>query len=234
MKKIGRYIIILIVVIALWNSFLIAPLKVFTIFLHELGHTIMAFLFGYGIKEFKINFDQSGYTVAVTKGWFSNFMVANGGYLGSVIFASLILYLGRTNFKKYVLGSLAIIFLLVTIKFSSFSPALLYAVLFAGMVIVLYMLQNEKVNSWIIDILGISSVAYAIYDTFVDTILLQLNIYFNIIKGWSVNQPVTDAVQLQHMTGIPAIVWGIIWFGIALLAVNATVFKTGGTSKSRR
>ena len=226
MRGMGRYIVILIAVLALWNTYIMKPLKIFAVFLHELGHTLMAFIFGYGIIGFKVNLNESGHTIVQSKGWFSSFMIANGGYLGTVLFALLILYLKRTPVKKYILGSVAIIFLAITIKFSAFSFALLYSVLFAAIIILLYMLQKDNVNEWVIDILGISSVAYAIYDTFVDVILLQLNLQFHLIQGWKVNQPLTDAAQLAKLTGIPAIIWGILWLAISLLAVNAVLLKS--------
>ncbi|MCX7921944.1 MAG: M50 family metallopeptidase [Clostridia bacterium] len=230
MKQIWRYLLILILVLVLWNTIIMKPLKIFTVFLHELGHALMAFIFGYGIQGFKVNMNESGHTLVQAKGWFSMFMIANGGYLGSVLFALLILCLKRTFFKKYIMGTIAIVFLFVTIKFSGFSFALLYSVIFAAIVLVLYMAQNDKLTDWVIDIIGIASVAYAIYDTFVDTILLQINIYLHLITGWY-KQPVTDAVQLSKMTGIPAIVWGFIWLAIALFAVNATLIKP---SKGKR
>lgn len=233
MKGLGRYILILVAVLALWNTYILKPLKIFAVFLHELGHTLMAFVFGYGITEFKVNLNESGHTLVQSKGWFSSFMIANGGYLGTVLFALLILYLKRTRAKKYLLGSIAILFLTITIKFSSFSFALLYAILFAVVIILLYMLQKENVNDWVIDIIGISSVAYAIYDTLVDVILLQINLQFRLIQGWKVKQPFTDAAQLAQLTGIPAIIWGILWLAISLLAVNAVLLKSQG-SRGRR
>lgn len=233
MKGLGRYILILVAVLALWNTYILKPLKIFAVFLHELGHTLMAFVFGYGITEFKVNLNESGHTLVQSKGWFSSFMIANGGYLGTVLFALLILYLKRTRAKKYLLGSVAILFLIITIKFSSFSFALLYAILFAVVIILLYMLQRENVNDWVIDIIGISSVAYAVYDTLVDVILLQINLQFRLIQGWKVKQPFTDAAQLAQLTGIPAIIWGILWLAISLLAVNAVLLKSQ-SSRGRR
>ena len=225
MKNNLRYIFILVAVLALWNTIIIKPLKVFAVFLHELGHTIMAFLFGYGILEFKVNLNESGHTLVQSKGWFSSFMIANAGYLGTVLLGLLILYLGRTRVKKYIPGSIAIIFLLVTIRYSALSFALLYAALFTVAVVLLYMLQRDAVTEWVIDIIGISSLAYAIYDTFVDVILVQINIKFGIIQGWNVTQPVTDAVQLSYLTGIPSLIWGIIWLAISIFAMYIVLFK---------
>jgi len=233
MKQTGRYFLILLVVIVLWNTTIIKPLRLFAVFLHELGHAFMALIFGYGIQAFKVNLNESGYVISQSKGWFSSFMIANGGYLGSVFFALLILYLKRTRFKKLILGSAAIVLLAVSIRFSGFSFTLLYSIIFAVFVIALYMIQNEKLNDWVIDIFGIGSVAYAIYDTFVDTVLLQINLKLHLIKGWKVEQPQTDAAQLAEMTHIPALVWGLIWLCIAIIAVNAVLLKGKGT-KSRR
>ena len=84
MKQKGRYVIILIVVILLWNTIVIKPLKIFTVFLHELGHSLMAVIFGNGIKGFRINLDESGYAITMPKNELSAFIIANGGYLGSV------------------------------------------------------------------------------------------------------------------------------------------------------
>ncbi|MCX7746745.1 MAG: M50 family metallopeptidase [Clostridia bacterium] len=231
MKQIGRYIVILIVIMALWNTVIVKPLKVFTVYLHELGHTVMAFVFGYGIKEFKVNYNEGGYTVVQAKGWFSEFMIANGGYLGSVFLALLILYLRKTSFKKYIMGSLAIVFLIISLKYSSFrSFTPYYSIMFAAVVLALYMIQNEKLNDWVIDIVGISSLAYAFYDTFVDTILLQINLKLHLIEDWR-GGPVTDAMKLAEMTYIPAVVWGTLWILVAVLASKAVLLKAPSKGK---
>lgn len=233
MKQTGRYLAILAVVIILWNTVIIKPLKLFTVFLHELGHALMAFIFGYGIQGFRVNLDESGYTLVQAKGWFSNFMITNGGYLGSLLFALLILYLKRTAFRKFILGAVALLLLVVSVRFSGISFTLLYTALFAAFVLLVYMIQNDTVNDWIIDIIGVSSVAYAVYDTFVDTILLQLNLQLHLIQGWKVEQPMTDAVRLAQLTHIPAILWGILWLGISIFAINAAILRPK-TSKGRK
>ena len=226
MKNLGRYVLILTAVLVLWNTVVIKPLKLFAVFLHELGHSLLAVIFGAGIQGFRVNLDESGYALVQTKGWFSTFMVANGGYLGSVLFALLILYVKRTRLKEYILGIAAVILLAVSIRFSGLSFTLLYAAIFAACVILVYMLRNEKLNDWVVDILGIAAVAYAVYDTFVDTILLQLNLTFHMIRGWRVEQPATDAAQLAQMTGIPAMVWGVIWLFIALAGIQAVLLRS--------
>lgn len=229
MKSAGRYIIILIAVIALWNTVVIKPLKIFAVFLHELGHSLMSAVFGYGIQGISISLDESGYALTLPKNGFSAFVIANGGYLGSVLFALLILYLKRTSLKKYILGTAAILLVGVSIAYGQSLFTIIYAAIFAGIVLILYMLHNEKINDLVIDIIGVSSAAYAVYDTFVDTILLEINLRLHWIRGWAAERPITDAVQLQNMTHIPAVVWGIIWLIIACMALFS-IIRDGGRS----
>ncbi|MDP4180267.1 MAG: M50 family metallopeptidase [Bacillota bacterium] len=228
MKSIWRYLLILISILALWNTVIIKPLKLFTVFLHELGHSLMALIFGYGISGIRINFNESGYALVKTKGWLSQILTLNGGYLGSLFFALLILSLKKTPVRKYLLGIISIVFLAVSIRFGGFSFTLLYSIIFAVIVMLIYMIHNDKVIDWALDIIGISSVAYAIYDTFVDTILVQFKFPLQMIGG---KAGVSDAEQLSHIWPyIPAFIWGVFWLVISLLAIYLLLVKSGGSS----
>ncbi len=224
MKQTGRFFIIFISLMVLWNTIIIKPIKLFTVFLHELGHAFMAIVTGGNITALKIYFNESGYVTSLPKDSFSAFLIANGGYLGSVLFAICILVLKNTRFKKYIIGVIAIIFLAVTFRYSGIiSFTMLYSVIFAGFAIVIYMIQNDKLNDWVIEIIGIGSITYAIYDTFVDTVLMQINYQFGLFS-WG-KMPVTDAVQLANLTHIPSIVWGVVWLTISIFAIYTTLFK---------
>ncbi|HEY5562374.1 MAG TPA: M50 family metallopeptidase [Clostridiaceae bacterium] len=231
MKQTGRFFIIFIALMVFWNTIVIKPIKLFTVFLHELGHAFMALVTGSNIIELKIYFNESGHVNSLPKDWLSAFLIANGGYLGSVLFAICILLLKNTKFKKYIIGVIAIIFLAVTFKYSGIiSFTMLYSVIFTIFALIVYMIQNEKLNDWVIEIIGIGSVTYAIYDTFVDTILMQINNQFGLFSLGKM--PVTDAVQLAKLTHIPSIVWGIVWLAISIVAIYTILFKR--KSKSSR
>ncbi|HEX2925731.1 MAG TPA: M50 family metallopeptidase [Ruminiclostridium sp.] len=233
MKQTGRFLIIFVSLMVLWNTFLVKPIKLFTVFLHELGHAFMALVTGSGITELKIYFNESGHVMSLPNNWWSAFLIANGGYLGSVLFAILILVLKNTGFRKYIIGTIAIIFLAVTFRYSGiFSFTMLYSVIFAAFALILYMIQNDKLNGWVIEIIGIGSVTYAIYDTLVDTVLMQLNYRFDLFRTGSM--PTTDAVTLSRLTHIPAMVWGLIWLGLAGFTVYAVFLKSRGRGSGRK
>lgn len=232
MKQNTRFFIIFIMLMVLWNTIVIKPIKLFTVFMHELGHAFMALVTGSGITDLKIFFNESGHVNSLPKDWLSAFLIANGGYLGSVLFAACILLIKNTKFKKYIIGVIAIIFLVVTFKYSEIiSFTMLYSVIFTVFAIIVYMIQNDKVNDWAIEIIGIGSITYAIYDTFVDTVLLQVNYQFGLFNLGEM--PVTDAVQLARLTHIPAVVWGIAWLAVSVLVIYKIVFKRKGRASRR-
>lgn len=234
MKQTWRVLIIFVVLLALWNTIIVKPIKLFTVFLHEIGHAFMAMVTGSNITGLSIYFNESGHVTSLPKDWLSAFLIANGGYLGSVLFAICILLLKNTKFKKYIIGFIAIIFLGVTFKYSGIiSFTMLYSVIFAAFAIIVYMIQNERLHDWVIEIIGIGSVTYAIYDTFVDTVLLQVNDMFGLFRVGQM--PVTDAVLIARLTHIPAVVWGVLWLAISIFAVYVILFrKKGGSGRSAK
>lgn len=223
MNQTSRFLIIFIALMVLWNTIIIKPIKLFTVFLHEIGHAFMAFITGSGVTELKIYFNESGHVASLPKDWFSAFFIANGGYLGSVVFAICILLLRNTAFRKYIIGVIAILLMAVTLKYSGIiSFTMLYSILFTVFALIVYMIQSERLNEWVIEIIGIGSITYAIYDTFVDTVLLQLNYQLGLFKLG--DMPVTDAVQLAKLTHIPAIAWGLMWLAVSLFAIYKIIF----------
>jgi len=92
------------------------------------------------------------------------------------------------------------------------------------------MIQRGGVEEIAIDVVAMSSVAYIIYETLVDTVLFKINQQFSIIKGWNTGIPL-DMARLKNITGLPELLWAVVWIVIAVLVINAVVLKMGGTGK---
>jgi hypothetical protein len=218
-KQIWRLLLVTAVVLLLWNTQIIQPLKGFAIAMYQLGQALMAFIFSNGGRGYQLS-------------TFTRFMIICGGYLGGVIFAAFILYFRKTALKKYILGTLAILFLLATLKISGFvSFPMLYSVVFAIFVLMLYMVQNEKVYDWAIDVIVALSIAFTVYDVLVATIFRQLNLQFHFMKDWAQNYPTTGAEKMGELTHLPALLWGIIWLFIVGFAI---VFYTYRKPRARK
>lgn len=230
MKTVWKYLTILITIVLLWNQVILKPFRILSIFLHKTGHAVTAFLFGYGSDAFSVAFGAIGDSVINAEGWFPSFVIANGGYLGSVLFFVLIMFLKRTSAKKYLLGSLAIIYLFISISGPALRGAVLYAAIFVAITVLLNMIQRDGIEEIVIDVVAMSSIAYIIYETFVATILFELNQHFSIIQGWNSGLPL-DIARLSSITGLPELLWAVLWIAISVLVLNAVVLKT---AKSRK
>jgi len=92
-----------VVFVVLFDSPLVYPFRLFVVFLHELGHGVVALLTGGRIVSIAISSDEGG--VCVTQGGVP-FLVLNAGYLGSLLFGALFLLLGarRRNARPVVLA----------------------------------------------------------------------------------------------------------------------------------
>ncbi|GAE87448.1 M50 family metallopeptidase [Acetivibrio straminisolvens] len=230
MKTIWKYLMILIAVVLLWNQIVLKPFRILSAFFHKVGHAIAAFLFGYGSNAFKVVFGSMGDTMVSAQGWFPSFVISNGGYLGSMLFFVLIMFLKRTSAKKYLLGSLAIIYLFISVSVPALRGTVLYAAIFTAIAILLYMIQRDVIEEIVIDVVAMSSIAYIIYETLVDTVLFKINQHFSIVKGWNAGIPL-DIARLRSITRLPELLWAIVWIAISVLVLNAVVLKM---TKARR
>lgn len=230
MKNIWKYLLILAVLVALWNQTLISPFKALSTIFHKIGHAIAAALFGFGTTAFSVTFGSSLDAIPQTKSWIASFVVANSGYISGLLFSVLIFFLKRTSAKKYLVGSITIMYLVFSIVFASSLGALVTSLVFAIVAILVLMIPNDSMNEIMIDFIGISAVALIIYDTFVDTLLLKLNQQLTIMKVWSSNPP-SDILRLADLTGFPSLVWGLIWLTISVFSLNMLLIKFAGNKK---
>ncbi|AEV69103.1 M50 family metallopeptidase [Acetivibrio clariflavus] len=224
MKNTWRYLLIQTILIILWNQVIVSPFRAVSLIFHKFGHALSAVIFGHGLTVFKTVFGNSRDIIFSGDSWIASFIMANGGYISSILFCLLVFFLKKTKVRKFLLGSTAIIYIVFCIAFASSVETTISALIFSLIVILVLMIQTDGINDLMLDIIGISMAAYVIYDAFVDTILLNLNNRFSIVRSWSANPP-GDMVRLAELTGFPVIVWGIIWFAIAVVSVNILLIK---------
>lgn len=94
----GSRVLILILLVVLlvffWNSPVLVPVKVFVVYLHEISHALAAYLTGGEVLALSVNWNESGY-VRSRGGVFP--VIAMAGYLGSMIWGSVMLHLALKN-----------------------------------------------------------------------------------------------------------------------------------------
>jgi hypothetical protein len=182
----------------LWHTPVLYPFKLLTIYVHELGHALAGLATGAKIDGIEVHANEGG--VCHLRGG-NMWLILPAGYLGSAVFGSLLVLLGILSLKAALFAKVAAVLLIVALVVSLWwADSWLtrgIAVGFVALIGFLWWFQNGVGLRYLINFIGTMSALYAIYDIYDDTIRRSV--------------PESDASLMAKKTGIPAIVWGLIW-----------------------
>jgi hypothetical protein len=195
------------VFVVLFDSPFVYPFRLFVVFLHEVSHGVAAILTGGRIVSIGLGADEGG--VCVTRGGWP-FLILNAGYLGSLLWGAAFLALGanRRNAPP-VLGAIGVFTLVATALYVRTPFGLVYAAL-AGLVLVVVAAKLPVAASEaLLAAIGAMSALYAVADVASD-----------VLRRHSSQ---SDAAALARLTGVPAVVWGVLWIGVSIAVLVALV-----------
>ncbi|MBI4601148.1 MAG: M50 family metallopeptidase [Planctomycetes bacterium] len=202
-KELATLLAIGLAVVFLWDTVAVYPLKVLVVFLHELSHALAALLTGGSVQEIRVDPDQGGSCVTVGG---SRFVTLSAGYLGSLAWGGAVLVLAtRTRHDRKIAGVLGAVLVAATLAYvrplGSFGFAFGAA---AGALMLLAAARlSHGANDWILKVIGLTSCLYAVLDIKSDVL--------------DRSQAPSDAAMLAEATGVPTLVWGIVWISAAAL-----------------
>jgi hypothetical protein len=216
--------IMFVLSVVLWNTFLLYPVKLFVVALHELSHGLAAILIGGKIDHIQIN-DQIGgycaYYLPGDAGIFSKSVVASAGYLGSMIWGSLIFFLAsRTQWDRritLIIGCIVLILTLFVIKSGEWF-GILFCFSFAALLFASYKWLPHGFHDIFLKFLGLTSCLYVIID-----------IKEDLIDRTAIG---SDADAIAKMVGSPwlsvpiGIVWIILALGLLFFTLKLSYRKT--------
>ena len=193
--------------VLLFDSVVVYPFRLFVVFLHEVGHGVAAVLTGGSGVSIGISPDEGG--VCVTRGGIP-FLVLNAGYLGSLLFGALFLLLGvRRRNARPVVGAIGVFTVAAALFYVRSWFGFGYT-LAAGLLLVLVAARlRPAASEWALAAIGSMSMLYAVADVASDVVFRH--------PGAS------DAAALARLTGVPALVWGLLWIGLSLGVLAAVV-----------
>ena len=185
----------------LWETWVVTPLKLFVVLLHEISHGMASLATGGTIERIVITADQGG---ACYCGGGDAFLTLSAGYLGSLLWGALLVLLAsrfasRAGWFTAVIGVTVGV---ISVLFIRNPFGLLFGVASAAALVAAARYLSPGANSRILWVLGLTSCLYAVLD----------------IKSDIIDRPElrSDAAMLAEMTGVPALLWGILWIGAAL------------------
>jgi Peptidase M50B-like len=203
-----------------WGPILLYPFKLFTTWIHECGHAVMAVIVGGSVSSITIEPDTSGLTRSlVPASRIAQGLVASSGYLGASIVGCLLMAATRIERRaRPILWGIGAFMLLTVVLWMR---NLFGALVVLGWGIALLALARNgsgRVSRFIVSVLAIQVALNAVYD---------IRVLF-LVNGRS------DAQTMARLFVAPAWVWASLWM-IASVAMFAWTLKlTSGASGRRR
>lgn len=226
-------VIATIITVAVWfipyAEYLVYPIRLFVTFIHESSHAIVALITGGSVQSLTIASDGSGVVYSAPSSLFGALFTSSAGYLGTTIFGVLLLYLMRKNVASQKvlfslgagIGLITLIFgiifpvfnfLSLNVPFSSVAFTVVVGILLAVGLMALAFYASEKVANFAIAFLAVQCLLNALSD-------LKTLFFINapLIGHDNIS---SDAGNMASATGIPAIIWTVIWIAISVAVVG--------------
>jgi len=189
-----------------WDAWWLFPLRMLVVAAHEASHALTAIATGGEVVEVGLDIREGGH--AITRGGI-HVLVLNAGYLGSLLWGVALLGLTRT--RAGARGMALLLGLgLVGMAAAWVRPVLSFGfayALVAGLALgALGLRASEGVTRLVLRGVGVFSVLYAFLD-------VRDDVFFS--------DGLSDAALLARVTGIPAVVWGVLWCAAGLAVLVA-------------
>ena len=185
----------------LWDTRILYPLKIFVVFLHELSHGIAAILGGGSIQRIEISPNQGGVCHC---GGGIRFLTLTSGYLGSLLWGvAMLLVVGAKRIWHLVsLVGLGVLVATVSLLYVRNGFGLTFGLMFGLALIGVAKYLPSEIQTMTLTVLGLTSCLYAVWD----------------IKSDVIDRPGirSDASMLADLTGVPTVLSGVLWIGIAV------------------
>jgi peptidase M50B-like protein len=205
-------------------AYIVYPLQLFATFIHEGGHVLAALLTGGSVASLTVSPDTSGEVFSTTGGWFSQLFVSSAGYLGTTAFGAGLLAWLRFGFSAR-LGLLisAGIVAVLTVFFGFFAPilSLFQSVTFGSFLFTLF--SGALLSIGLAAIAKYADMKWTNFAFAFLAVQCLLNAVFSLLELvliTSLTNAHSDAANMAAATGIPAIMWAILWIGISIAMIS--------------
>ena len=192
----------------LWPSLVVAPLRLLVVLFHEISHGIAAVATGGAIREIAVTARESGWCDCPGG---NAFLTLSAGYLGSLAWGAAMVAAatagGRT--ARIALGALGAVLVAVSLLYVRSLFTLLLSLGFGTALLLAAQRLRARGAAWTLAVLGLTSCFYVPLDLRSDVLQRP-------------GAP-SDASALAALTGIPALVWGVVWTAIALVVAGWAV-----------
>ncbi len=220
--SIGLWLLSIYLPIVNW---LFYPLQLFATFIHEGGHVLAAVLTGSHVQSLTVSPDGSGVVWSRGSGGLSQLFISSAGYVGTTAFAVLLLVwmrYGRSSraalyFSAAFVAVMTLVFGVIAPVWNLFANVSIGSVgftVFAGFALAagLSAIAHYAPLKWVN-----FAVAFIAVQSLLNAVFSLTTLFF--ISATSTTH--SDAVNMAEATGIPAILWVIIWIAVSVVIISA-------------
>lgn len=193
-----------------WIGLLFYPFQLLGTFVHEISHGLAAIGTGGEFQRFAVHPDLSG--IAWSAGGI-RWVIASAGYVGSALVGGALLVItARGVPARSVLALAGIVLGVLCLVFVRNVFGIVSGMMLAGALILAGERLQPMAAYGLLLFLAVQLILDAM-DNVVDLILISAN-----------HQTVlTDARLMELETGVPALVWAVVWCGIALIILAGSL-----------
>ena len=154
----------------LWNTFVLKPIKLLAVFIHEMSHAIACWMTCGTVKGIEVYTNEGGVTKYV--GGVRIFVIP-AGYLGTAFWGGAFTVLSSQRVASTVIASLMIAALILTLKFSPNKTVVGISFGFIGLNLLVIFLEWFVFSPLLVFVVlyyGVSIGTFAVYDIYDDLI----------------------------------------------------------------
>ena len=191
-----------------WHSPVLWPVKVLVVLFHELGHAIATWATGGTVVEIGLSPQQGGHALSAGG---MRLAILNAGYLGSLLWGILLLAVARRRTSARAgLAALGLVVVVTTVWLVR--PIIGFGFGFGAVMGVVLIACSRLLPATAAQVvlrgLGVFSILYALFDIRDDVFLADAT-------------ALTDASMLAAETGVPSMIWGVLWLALGIGVVWA-------------
>lgn len=214
-KTVQIMLLILIVSLICWKMpfahIFLYPFKLFVTTVHEACHALVARLTGGNVQMISIAPDESGLTLSAGG---IRPLISMAGYLGTAIFGGMLIWWGKRPAEaRFILQMIGTVILALTVFYGGGGIFSFVSMLIIGAAILwISRKANDAACHMFLLMLAVQTTLNSVLD--IQTLFLAS------VMG----AQHSDARNMEAMTGIPAIVWSILWGAIALCILTFSLW----------
>ena len=195
-----------------WGPLILYPFTLFTTWVHECGHALMAVVLGGSVAAITIQPDTSGLTQSlIPSGRITQGLVASAGYLGASVVGCLLMAATRVERRaRPILWGIGAFMLLTLVLWMRNLFGALVVLGWGVALLALARKRSGRAPRFVLSVLAIQVALNAIFD---------LRILF-FVRGRS------DADAMARLFMAPAWFWAAAWMAISVAMLAATLRVT--------